>query len=77
MEIVLRGLNFEVTLIYHRDNIIISAQDFDRHQVWLRQVLQCLCEVGLKLKPLNCQYACSMVDYLGYFIDKHDIISHT
>ena len=54
MEVVLRGLTFEIALIY-LDDIIVFASSMSQHLQRLRMVFQRLREAGLKLKPQKCK----------------------
>ena len=72
MEAVLRGLTFDIALIY-LDDIIVFARDFDEHLSRLRQVLQRLRSAGLELKPSKCRFGWSAVQYLGYVIDERGV----
>ncbi|KAL5004549.1 hypothetical protein ScPMuIL_018005, partial [Solemya velum] len=53
MERVLSRLHWKICLIYI-DDIIIYSQTFDQHMDRIQQVLDCLHEAGLKLKPQKC-----------------------
>ena len=54
IEVVLRGLTFEIALIY-LDDIIVFASSMSQHLQRLRMVFQRLREAGLKLKPQKCK----------------------
>ena len=53
MNLVMKGLNFVICLIY-LDDIIVFATDIETHLQRLEQVLRRLESVNLKLKPSKC-----------------------
>ena len=65
MEHVLRGLHWQICLIYLND-IIIYSKSFPEHLLHLALVFDRLRDVHLKLKPSKCQFACKSVPYLGF-----------
>ncbi|KAL5011228.1 hypothetical protein ScPMuIL_011687, partial [Solemya velum] len=67
MERVLSGLHWKICLIYI-DDIIIYSQTFDQHMDRIQQVLDCLHEAGLKLKPQKCHLFKTEVLYLGFIV---------
>ena len=72
MEMVLRGLNWDVCLIY-LDDIIIFSATFQDHLSRLRQVFDRLRQAGLKFSPKKCHFAQQQVEYLGHIVSKHGI----
>lgn len=54
MELVLRGLQWEMVLIYLYD-VIIASSDFTTHIDHLTQVFKRFRKYGLKLKPAKCK----------------------
>ena len=65
MEHVLRGLQWQICLIY-LDDIIIYFKSFPEHLLHLALVFDLLRDAHLKLKPSKCQFACKSVPYLGF-----------
>ncbi|KAL7880767.1 hypothetical protein SRHO_G00030210 [Serrasalmus rhombeus] len=65
MELVLRGLHWNICLIY-LDDIIVYSTDFAQHLQHLKEVFQRFRSAGLKLKPSKCHLACSSVTFLGH-----------
>ncbi|CAC5376632.1 Transposon Ty3-I Gag-Pol polyprotein,Transposon Ty3-G Gag-Pol polyprotein,Retrovirus-related Pol polyprotein from transposon 17.6 [Mytilus coruscus] len=55
MELVLRGLQWEIVLIY-LDDVIIASPDFDSHISHLTQLFEIFRDHGLKLKPIKYDY---------------------
>ena len=72
MEVVLRGLQWNVCLIY-LDDVIIYSKGFDEHLDRLSRVLHALKGAGLKLKPKKCILARPEVTYLGHIVSSTGI----
>ena len=52
---VLQGLQSQILALYV-DNVFVFSRMEEEHIRCLAQVLGCLCQVGLKLKPRKCQF---------------------
>ena len=52
---------------------ITVSKTLQDHLSHLKLVIQRLQEVGLKLKPEKCKYACKQVEYLGHVISSSDL----
>ena len=63
----LRGLEWEICLVYI-DDLIIFLRTFDDHMLNLEKVLKCLLEANVRLKPSKCYFVQSEVEYLGYIV---------
>ena len=72
MEYVLAGLQWEHCLIY-LDDIIVFAKSFEEQLERLQEVLDCLYEAGLKLKPSKCHLVKSKVDFLGHVVSRNGL----
>ena len=72
MEQVLRGLHWEICLIYI-DDIIIYANNFEEHIKRLGEVFGRLRNAGLKLKPSKCELCKAEVKYLGHVVTEQGI----
>ena len=64
---VLAGLQWTTCLVY-LDDLIVLGRTLEEHLKNLEQVLECLEEVDLKLKPTKCQFARKEVDFLGHVV---------
>ncbi|KAL7863381.1 hypothetical protein SRHO_G00123650 [Serrasalmus rhombeus] len=73
MELVLRGLHWNICLIY-LDDIIVYSTDFAQHLQHLREVFQRFRSAGLKLKPSKCHLACSSVTFLGHQVSSAGVL---
>ena len=72
MELVLRGLQWEILLIY-LDDVIIYSSDQASHLGRLETVLKRLGDAGLKLKPSKCQLFRAEVEFLGHMVSEAGI----
>ncbi len=72
MESVLRGLNWQICLIYI-DDIIIFSKTFPEHLEHLDLVFSCLRAVNIKLKASKCHFAYPQVTYLGHIVSRNGI----
>ena len=72
MECVLRGLNWQIALIY-LDDVLVYSQNFEDHLHHLRLVFDRFREAGLKLKPSKCHFGQKEVNYLGHVITTEGI----
>ena len=71
MEEVLRGINPESGPDFvsaYIDDILVFSSTLEEHLAHLELVMKRLEEVGLKLKPTKCRFACEEVEYLGHVI---------
>ena len=67
MERVLRGLQWEVAVLYI-DDIIVFADTVESHLQRLGAVLDRLRQAGLKLKPEKCELLRERVAFLGHIV---------
>jgi len=72
MEMVLRGLNWKICLIY-LDDIICFSTSFNDHLKRLREVFDRLLDNNLKLKPSKCYFCKREVQFLGHVVNKNGI----
>ena len=71
MQQVLMGLNPPEApgfVSVYIDDVLVFSKTLQEHLSHLKLVIQRLQEVGLKLKPEKCKYACKQVEYLGHVI---------
>ena len=72
MECVLRGLTWQIALIY-LDDVLVYSRTFDEHLQHLRLVFDRFRTAGLKLKPSKCHFGQKQVNYLGHVITRDGI----
>jgi len=63
----LRGLEWDICLVYI-DDLIIFSRTFDAHLLHLEKVFKRLKEANVRLKPSKCYFVQSKVDYLGHVV---------
>lgn len=63
----LRGLEWDICLVYI-DDLIIFSRTFEDHLHHLEQVFKRLREAGVRLKPSKCYFVQTKVDYLGHSV---------
>jgi len=71
MQQVLMGLNPTSGpdhIAVYLDDILVFSKNLDDHKIHLQALFQRLEEVGLKLNPKKCSFACQTVTYLGHII---------
>ena len=75
MEFVLRGLQWEIVLIY-LDDIIVTGTSVLDHLKNLQDVLQRLEDHGLKLKPQKCKFFQTKVSFLGHVVGEEGVATN-
>ena len=71
MEFVLCGLQWQTLLLY-LDDVIVIGSSMEENLDWLDEVLRCLEEVGLKLKPSKCNLL-QRVLFLGHLVSRSGV----
>ena len=72
MNKVLRGLNWDILLVY-MDDIIIFSSNFETHLEHLQKVFTRIVETNLTLNPKKCTFGAQKVLYLGHFISEKGV----
>ena len=67
MELVLRGLQWHILLLY-LDEVIICGSSGEEHLDRLDEVLTCLGKAGMRLKPSKCCLLQEQVTFVGYVV---------
>ena len=65
IDTVLRGLDF---IYCYLDDILIASAKEEKHQKYLRIVLERLANYGLSINPAKCVCKQPEIDYIGYMI---------
>ena len=69
---ILRGLEWDICLVYI-DDLIIFSKTFDDHLLHLEQVFKRLKEANVRLKPSKCFFAQTKVEYLGHVVSANGL----
>ena len=72
MEVVFRGLQWKICLIY-MDDVIIFGRNFEDEITRLRAVFEKLRNANLKLKPKKCRFFRKSVPFLGHIVSENGI----
>lgn len=72
LQIILSGLQWQTCLIY-LDDIIVFGPTFDEHLKRVKEVLECINQAGLKLKPQKWQFFQQEVTFLGHVVNKDGV----
>lgn len=72
IERALQGLQWHITVLYF-DYIIDTGQDFFDHLNNLREVIERLREVNLKLKAKKCKFFQEEVTFLGHVVSENGV----
>ena len=72
MDCILRGLTWQICLIY-LDDVIVFSKTFNEHLANLRLVFERFRQAGIKLKPSKCQFGRGEVPYLGHIVSKDGV----
>ena len=72
MDCTMRGLNYEMCLIY-LDYIIVFSADIPTHFRRLEMVLACPRKAKLKFKPSKCSFLQCTVEFLGYRVSGNGV----
>ena len=63
----------DIFVIAYLDDIMIYSTTLKEHVQHVSQVLECLDERTLRLKPKKCEFHQEEVDFLGFVIERHGI----
>ena len=72
MNLVLRGLNWDIALAF-LDDVVVLGSSFTDHVKNLRQVLERFRDYKLKLKPRKCSFFQRRVEFLGREVDSQGL----
>ena len=72
MELVLRGLQWIILLIYP-DDVIVTGRSFEEHIMRLFEVLQRFLDYGLKFKQDKCKLMQTNVPFLGHIVSEYGV----
>ena len=72
MDLILRGLNWEVVLAF-LDDVVVLGKSFEDHMNNLRDVLRRFRSFRLKLKPRKCELFRRQVEFLGRMVGEDKV----
>ena len=72
MDMVLRGMTWQICLVY-MDDIIIYSPDFEHHIMHLHLVFTALEKAKLRLSAKKCKLAHDQLDYLGFSVGRNGL----
>lgn len=72
MELVLRGLPWQVCMVY-LDDVLIYSPTFEDHLRSLREVFSWIQTAGLTLNPKKCHLSRDHVVFLGHVVSRHGL----
>nr|XP_054762021.1 uncharacterized protein LOC129268495 [Lytechinus pictus] len=72
MDLILRGLNWDIVLAF-LDDVVVLGKSFEDHMNNLREVLQRFRSFKLKLKPKKCELFRREVEFLGRNVGENKI----
>lgn len=72
MELVLRGLPWNICMVY-LDDVLLFSKTFEQHLSSLEEVFSRIKAAGLKLNPAKCHLALSHAVFLGHVIYQHGL----
>ncbi len=75
MELVLRGLQWIILLIY-LDDVIVTGRNFKEHLQHLRSVLDRFRQAGIKLKAKKCRLFQTRVPFLGHVVSEDGVATN-
>ncbi len=58
----------DLTAIAYLDNILIYSKTLEEHIPYMQDVLTCLLQAGLLLKPEKCEFYKTSVEFLGFIV---------
>jgi hypothetical protein len=62
-----------IFVIAYLDDIMIYLTTLEEHVQHVSQVLECLDQRDLRLKPKKCEFHREEVDFLGFVVGRHEI----
>jgi len=58
----------DVCIMIYLDDILIYANNMSKHHWYVKEILKCLCKVGLYTKAEKYEFHLESVEYLGYIL---------
>ena len=65
--------HLDIIVVVYLNNILVYSQILEEYKVYIRQVLECLAKVDLRLKLEKCKQYKEEVKFLGYVIGRYRV----
>ena len=69
---VLRA-HLDRTVVAYLDDILVYSRTLEEHIQHVKEVLECLKQADLQLKPEKCEWHKEEVEFLGYIVGRHGV----
>ena len=69
---VLRA-HLDITVVAYLNNILVYLRTLEEHIPHVKEVLQCLEQADLQLKPEKCEFHKDKVEFLGFVVGRHRV----
>ena len=69
-----KNINWEGSMVMaYIDDIVIATEIVEDHMVRLREVFECLCEAGFKMRDAKCDFMKSEITFLGRVVSAEGV----
>ena len=65
--------HLDIIVVAYLNNILVYSQTLEEHKVYVRQVLECLAKVDLRLKLEKCEWYKEEVEFLSYVVGRYRV----
>ncbi|KAJ8110903.1 hypothetical protein OPT61_g6372 [Boeremia exigua] len=69
---VLRA-HLDKTVVAYLDDILVYSKTLEEHIVYVKEVLECLKQADLQLKPEKCEWHKEEVEFLGFVVGRYGV----
>jgi hypothetical protein len=69
---VLRA-HLDKTVVAYLDDILVYSKTLEEHITYVMEVLECLKQVDLQLKPKKCEWHKEEVEFLGFIVGRNGV----
>lgn len=69
---VLRA-HLDRTVVAYLDDILVYSRTLEEHKIHVKEVLECLRQADLQLKPEKCEWHKEEVEFLGFTVGRHGV----
>ena len=61
------------TVVAYLNNILVFLKTLEEHILYVTEVLECLDEADLQLKPKKCEWHKEEVEFLGFVVGRNGV----